>query len=330
MKKKKRVKQYYIDSHGKLQFVKDMPMENFDSLQKENNSYEIDNISELESVEKTIAKYNEMAKTNPFLYNYDLKSDTSLHSIEEFVVLKGKKEIQFSKLVRTNIYRRNKRRRILKKNFKEWNKDVIKKLSDLKNYGSVQYANNRGIMISKVGVSSFIFIFVGFLFSICLLNTVFSIIGPVEGIFRDLLYYALLIIIFTLFASILVNKIISSSNRMFRKNKRHYKKELDKIENDFKNKYKFTYKYYLKNMPRNSSNFKKTQVVIDHTSIRLDRIKSVEEIVADGSKQLITRDKYSGSIKFFRIIIIILLSIASLYIYGLAIYQIALNLLEKM
>lgn len=330
MVKKKKFKEYYLDSHGNLQVVKDEQIENVDNSLDSVPSYDLETVNEYENMEKTIAKYNEMAKTNPFLYNYDLKNDISLHSIEEFVILKGKKEIQVSKLVRTNIYRRNKRRRILKKSFKEWNKDVTKKLSDLKNYGSVQYANNKGIVLPKIGIASFIFIIIGFLFSICLINNIFEIIGPVEGVFRDILYYALLVIIFTLFASVLVNKIIRTSNLLLKSNRKHYEREFSQLELDFKKKYKYTYKYYLKNMPRNPDHFKKTQVVIDHTSIRLDKIKSVEEIIADGSMQVITRDKYSGSVKFFKWIIIFLLTVASLYIYGLAIYQIALNLLEKM
>ena len=329
MAKKLKINEYYLDVNGKLK--KYDGLESFDqTTTNEINSHPTTDLTEQENIEKAIAKYNEMAHTNPFLYNYDLSSNMSLKSIEDFYVKKGRKEILFEKLVRTNVFRRSKRQKILKKNFKIWENDVKKKLLDLQNYGAVQYNNNSDYLIKKVGFSSYLFNFIGFLLAICLLNESIAMIGAFEGLLYNLIQYSVMIFIFVFLCASLINKFINNSNGVFHRNKLHYDKEQEKIFLDFKKKMKKTYDYYLKKMPRSAYNFEKPQLLIDQTSIRMDNIQKVEDIVSDGTKQLVVRSKNIPSVKFSKAVITFLLVVASLYVYGLAIYRIALFYIEKL
>ena len=335
MAKKRQIKEYYIAPNGKLVQVNSInikaPVEE-KVEEKVSVPVEQDPIAfsePINEIEKTVVKYNEMSRTNPFLYNYNLESPMSLHSIEDFYVKKGKKELSFRSLVRSNFYRRAKRKRILKKGFKTWDEEVNQKLLDLQNYGTVQYNNNKWMQLPKIKVFGFMFNIIGFLFSIILVNESILMLGVLEGVFKQITYLCILIFIGIFFIGILINRIINTNARVFKKNKQCYNSEVAKIMIDYKKKFKKTSKYYLKNMPKNANNFRSEILLLDETSIQLNNIKKVEDIVADGSKQLIKSNKRSVGIKFSKFIYMFLLTCSSLYVYGYAIYKIALYFIDK-
>ena len=335
MAKKRQIKEYYIAPNGKLVQVNSINIEApVEEKVEEKVSVPVEqtpiaSTEPVNEIEKTVVKYNEMSRTNPFLYNYNLESPMSLHSIEEFYVKKGKKELSFRSLVRSNFYRRSKRRRILKKAFKSGDEEVNQKLLDLQNYGTVQYNNNKWMQLPKIKVFGFLFNIIGFLFSIILVNESILMLGILDGVFRQITYLCILIFIGIFFIGILINRIINTNARVFKKNKQCYNSEVAKIMIDYKKKFKKTSKYYLKNMPKNASNFRSEILLLDETSIQLNNIKKVEDIVADGSKQLIKSNKRSVGIKFSKFIYMFLLTCSSLYVYGYAIYKIALYFIDK-
>ena len=322
-------KEYYIDADGKLQVVKE---EEYSVIPlKENPVLEPvkEEVTDKNEIVYDMHMYNQMARTNPFLYNYDMLDPLSLQSIEEFYLTNGKKEVLFEELIRTNKFRKAKRKRILKRNFKKWNNEVKKEIEMVSSFKDIQYDTSKGIQLDKINILYFLMPIITLLYSFVLLNAVISIFPYIDGVFRKGIYFCVLASIFSFACANLINSTIDYSRKKFKYNQKFYYKELLKLEKDYKKNFRNTYKYYVSGLTRNALNFKKKKLVIDKTSIKQERIKAIQYIANNGSVQMVKNNKLLKPLKFFKFVVCSLSNLSLLYLIGISIYNLVLYFIDK-
>ena len=240
---KEQVKEYYITDHGKLIEVEDNKNEEVNTKtdesvnQEENVPDTSDNRPVFVAHKAIIYKkdFDEDLKllTNPFFYDYNPQVEDNIHpinTIEDYYIQRGKKLYNFGCLVRNDTMWLCIRRRILRNQMKEWKQEYVKRLSDLSVFGSSEFQTYEKKIAKGVNILFPFISLVTMIISIILINgKLWVFFTPSQNWALLATYFCIIISLFTLMMSILINKSVASIKSLYSINKNEYKKQTNSL-----------------------------------------------------------------------------------------------------
>lgn len=282
-------------------------------------------------------------KGNPFLHHMD--SEFSVNTIEEFYVKNKEEYIPLSDVLRSGVYSKRQKRKILRKNFNDWIKDYTREKHE-----TIKVAESTFTMIGKVrfrrfGIFKQLLLILMFVVMMSFVyqqnNFVIRLFRPKIGsLILDSLatiftkyrwaYYAINASLYGIILAVLVLKFIDGIQYDYQKQYGRAQRLLNNSKNilnrDFRRKSNHAKRYYLYKVLNNP--YKYPPLRIEHvgeTRMTIERFNNVsKQVIVSGAK--IKRWNW-----FFALLRFILLSISYLGgigLLGLIIFQLIKDFLN--
>ncbi len=267
---------------------------------------------------------------NPFFYDYNPNIQDNIHqinTIEDFYILRKKKYYNFGGLVRNNEMFLFKRRRILKTQLKQWNQEFEKRLNDVSTLGSSQFQTSEKQIGKGINIIFPILAFLAIVGGIILLNgNLWAFAKPSQSWALLATYVSVIGSFFSILMSHLINRSIKSIKKLYNSNKIEYINRKQEIDKEFQKKYKLVYNYYVKGLKKK---FKKPVLLLDKTAIGEAKIRNIESVITDNSKKLLDANKIERRLVFPKFLLNAISVLSCVYVFGYAIYEIAIYFIKK-
>lgn len=277
-------------------------------------------------------------QTNPFKYDEKQTEYINL-TIDDYIIKYKHKDVSFGEVISSPKISLSRKRKIVKKTFKNWNNDFLKqKKESIVNLDtSIELSKNLNypkISFGKVILSLIFIAIISLLIFLppFIFTPLIAKVGFVEGIIQEIsnlyqtkvmVYYlgiaSIVMCFITFICDLVYNSSCDSCSSNYKKYERKIKKSDQEVEKNFKKKCKQALNYYLKHINRKNKPFSPIKV----SSIQLKtNIQNLDEINKKILLETANIKKRTQKIKkwdvFFRILSYILLAT---YL-GLTIYYI--------
>lgn len=281
-------------------------------------------------------------RSNPFNFRED-KTLVKIYSIEDYLIKIDNVELSFGDVIRNPYYSRRKKKKVVRKSFKTWNKDYFRQKNEAFKESAKSIAVIDDLVYPKIklGITILILICLVFLFfmtassrfwdkfSLTPFGSYFKII--INGLYLDFPWLKLVvnISIYLVILLIFYSYFFSSYSSNFTKNyemvESFLKDSKSVISKNYKKKYKKAYKYYKKAV----SNPKEPHFA------PLD-IEEVQEgnvsvgVFKEASRSTVNRayrfKKLKPILVFIKNILLILSFLGSLVVLGLLLYKMVISI----
>jgi hypothetical protein len=286
---------------------------------------------------------NEMYKllhTNPFLY-VAKRAEFKISSIEEFYIPVKKETMPFGTLIRGQAFRKSKKRRIIKKAFKNWKLEFITNKERILDFedDKMQIANAFGT--SNIKFKHFCFLLLTFFIvsflkfkpgtmwtSLANKAWFMKISSGIDNAFKiswfsSLTYITLLLVICALIYRVLHNEIVNEFKRMNKDRQTVYRSSNLIIEKEFKKKFRITKKYYLSNIRKETYVF--PPLSLDKTAPEKVDLQEIAEMTESFVKKTNEFKKQKNIMKLIRYITIYGAYLGGIFIFGYVVYLVIRN-----
>lgn len=282
--------------------------------------------------------YKKALHLNPFLYSMK-NPEYKIASIEEFYINIKKESKAFGAIIRGQDYKVGKKLKITKKAFKTWLTDFIKNKDRILNPADDKMQIKDFYLFSKITVWHIIGLVFTFIILAILLfkpGTMWTSIvstkvnNGIDQAFSNgtivLVTKLTLILAFVgLLYSAIYNR-INNENKRINKQRFHLYQSANKtVEKEFKQKFKYARKYYLKNVRKDK--FAYAPLPIEKTAISKVDLKEIEALTDAffmKTNKLKKQKKYFYMLKFLTVHLSLL---SGFFIFGYVIYCIIKNIL---
>lgn len=280
--------------------------------------------------------------TNPFMYNIK-NPDIKITSIEEYYIDVYNETQAFGSVIRGSVYKESKKIKFTKKAFKKWKQDFIVSKDRILNPDNEKVQIKDAYVFKKIKFWHYLLLGLIFIFLTFILykpGLVWTSLGSktwfiklTNGINQALSNNNIIFLInITLITTIIGLLFASIYNRIVKEHHRFnverfilYKNANKQVDKEFKKKFKFSRKYYLKNIHKDK--FAYAPLTVEETAIENVDLQAIEAITTaflNKAKNLKNQKKYFYSIKFLTIHGSIL---SGIFIFGYIVYFIIKNIL---
>mgnify|MGYP000886258462 CR=1 FL=1 len=280
--------------------------------------------------------------TNPFLYNIK-KPDYVITSIEEFYIDVKKETKAFGTVIRGSIYKDNNKIKYTKKAFKKWHQDFVANKDRILNPDDEKVQIKDAYVFKKIKFWYYLILILVFIFLALILFKPGLMWTSLEnknwfiklnnGInmalsnknFNLFTNISLILTIAGLLFATIYNRIVKEHRKFNVERFILYKDANKKVEREFKKKYKFARRYYVKNIRKDK--FAYAPLSIDKTAIEqvdLKEIEAITEAFLNKAKNLKKQKKY---FYFFKFLTIHGSFLSGIFIFGYVVYFIIKNIL---
>lgn len=255
MKTKGNVKTYELNNHGHYVLV-------------EANERLNDN-------EHSSSYNEEVLYSNPFLFNIEKSNGFYVSSIEDFYLKDKDRTYNMGELLRNINVKKCARNKIVKKNFKNWKKEIDERIKFVFTNAKYKLQEANSSDVINVSFGNKILLFISCAIAFLLLFNVIKIIPPLSGYKRMIAFSVIVLSFLGLILSIVqgvkshqyLNQIVN-----YKKSIKKYEKEINK---SYLKKFKKTYKYYKKGLKKRV--FTNPPLTMDKIVIGGDKIDYIEK-----------------------------------------------------
>lgn len=198
-----------------------------------------------------ISSYNEeVLYSNPFLFNIEKSNGFYVSSIEDFYLKDKDRTYNMGELLRNINVKKSARNRIVKKNFKNWKKEIDERIKFVFTNAKYKLQEANSSDVINVSFGNKILLFISCVITSLLLFNVINIIPPLTDYKRMIAFGVIVLCILGLILSIVQgvkNYQYLNQIKKYKKSIKQYEKEINK---SYFKKYKKTYKYYIKGLKK--------------------------------------------------------------------------------
>lgn len=198
-----------------------------------------------------ISSYNEeVLYSNPFLFNIEKSNGFYVSSIEDFYLKDKDRTYNMGELLRNINVKKSARNKIVKKNFKNWKKEIDERIKFVFTNAKYKLQEANSSDVINVSFGNKILLFISCVITSLLLFNVINIIPPLTDYKRMIAFGVIVLCILGLILSIVQgvkNYQYLNQIKKYKKSIKQYEKEINK---SYFKKYKKTYKYYIKGLKK--------------------------------------------------------------------------------
>ena len=283
-----------------------IPVENEDT---KNGLEELRQVNKKEVIDDILFNTEKELCDNPFLYDYDVIKDGPI-TIEDFYLHSGTKYYLFSSLVRKHTLGPLKTRRLIRKNFDEWQAELEKYHNELKVIINSKVDYGKQKVAKKVSIISLIIVIISFIYALILENGRVWILN-VSGSFRIVNTLVIFIALINMFLIVIYNRSIKRFKKTFANVNREIAIKTNDYYSLYEKNYKTTYNYYARKINRN---LKADPLPFSKTNVGMKELNEIKNLINERNKRAHTLEKGENVKKVYHVLLNILIYLPFAYL----------------